>query len=326
MLRWFLTGWFCLIITTVAAEEMLLGLPAPRDAQKPGAIMLHGGGSISDDTFERFIALAGGKNARIVLVPSAGYRVGDYRTERELREALYRRFGSWSSLARTGRIQDFQFLYTDDPRAADDEAFIKPLETATGVWFSGGYQSRLNYRYVGVFPQQTKFQNALREIVARGGIVGGTSVGTAIMPEIITMMDEREHETAPATAVTAHGFGLLTRAIVEQHFDARGGRLERFAGLLRDHTRLDELADRPHAGEHMSGIAVEERTAFIAQGNRVEVLGRGHAHLFLKSNAGRTITWHELVPGDTLQLVRDVQGRGVALREQVQVSASAPQD
>jgi cyanophycinase len=317
MLRIVFVLLFCLVCHSLRAEENLLGLPTPRNADQPGAVMLHGGGRITDETFDRFVELAGGKQARIVLVPSAGFRVGDYRTERELREALFRRYGSWVSLPRAGKAGDFQFLYTDSPADADSSNFVKPLETATGVWFSGGLQSRLNYRYVGVFPEQTRFQKALKGVLERGGIVGGTSAGMAALPEIITLNEEREGVTAPATAVTAHGFGLFHRAIVEQHFDARGGRLERFTGLLRDHARLDELSGRKHIGERMMGIAVEEHTAMIVQGNHIEILGNGHAHLFLKSHVGRTIAWHELVPGDTGLLQRTAQGDRLSREETI---------
>lgn len=191
----------------------LLGMPTPRDPQQPGAVVLHGGGAITADVFNRFVELAGGKNARIVFVPCAGYRREWYDTDEEFLAALGSRYSSWTALVRQGRARSFQFLFTDDPEDADDAEFCKPLETATGVWFSGGWQSRLNYRFVGNFPQQTRFQGLLRHVVERGGVVGGTSAGTAALPEIMTMWDERESEGAPATARTAHGLGLLTKAI-----------------------------------------------------------------------------------------------------------------
>jgi len=95
-------------------------------------------------------------------------------------------------------VADFRFLYTDDPDDADSTAFVKAVHQATGVWFSGGDQLRLNYRFVGKHPAQTKFQIALRRVVERGGVVGGTSAGTAAIPEIMTLWSERMHEAASA--------------------------------------------------------------------------------------------------------------------------------
>lgn len=296
-----IVGGICL---TAAAQDNLLGLPAPRDASRPGAVVLHGGGRLTDDVFERFVELAGSKQARILLVPCAGYRHTAYDSQEQFLEAMQSRFSSWVALESRGRVRSFRFLYTDDPADAAAADFVKPLETATGVWFSGGLQERLNYRFVGEFPAQTRFQAALRRVVERGGVVGGTSAGMAALPEIMTMGQDREYDGSPVTAAPAHGLGLLTRAIVEQHFDGRGGRLERFTGLLRDSARLDALAGRRGVGAHMVGLAVEERTALVAQGHRLEVLGTGNAHVFVKSPAGRTVTWHLLEPGDAVQLTR----------------------
>jgi hypothetical protein len=52
----------------------------------------------------------------------------------------------------------------------------------------------------------------------------------------------------------------------------------------------------------MMGIGVEEPAALVVRGNHLSVLGRGKVHLFLKSNGGRTLTWHELLQGDSATL------------------------
>ena len=283
-------------------DDNILGLPRPDDPMRPGALVLHGGGKVTNDVFDRFLELAGGKKAKIVFVPCAGFRVGDYDSEAELLTALRSRYSGWVGLERDGEVASFQFLYTDTPEDAESTKFVRPLEEATGVWFSGGSQLRLNYRFVGKHPDQTRFQTALLRVVARGGVVGGTSAGTAAIPEIMTLWSEREHDEAPANAVAAHGFGLMSGAIVEQHFDSRGGRLERFLGLFRDSPRLDDLSGRRGTGNHMIGLAVEEPAALVVQGNHLKVLGNGSAHVFLKSAGGRSIVWHELGPRESAVL------------------------
>jgi cyanophycinase len=304
------------------ADESVLGLPTPLDANRPGAIVLHGGGQITADVFERFIDLAGGEEAHIVLVPSAGYRHSDYESEEDFREQMESRFSAWVDLAESGEIASFEFVYTDDADLADNEEFLRPLSRATGVWFSGGDQERLNYRFVGEFPRQTGFQLALRQVLERGGVVGGTSAGMAALPEIMTLHQNNQADNAPLAAVTAHGLGLLSGAIVEQHFNTRVGRLERFTGLLRDTSSLDVLAARDGAGARMVGLAVEERAAMVLQGNRVQVLGEAGSHIFLKSKDGRTITWHRLVSGDAAELRRDAVGVAAVEREDDLLSAA----
>lgn len=234
--------WAIWLAGAARADDNPIGLPAAAEKGRPGAVLLHGGGELSDEVFERFIELAGGKEARIILVPSAGYRHSDYENEQQFLRVMHERFSGWVRLASSGHIRSFEFLYTDDPTDADAADFVRPLEAATGVWFCGGLQPRLNYRFVGAFPEKTRFQAALREVVSRGGVVGGTSAGMAALPEIMTMYQDRKDEGAPATAVAAHGLGLFNGAIVEQHFDGKGGRLERFTGLLRNSAELDKLA------------------------------------------------------------------------------------
>lgn len=290
------------------AEDAILGLPTPRDPDRPGAVMLHGGGRFTSEAFARFVELAGAKQARIVVVPSAGYRRSDFTSDREFIAALHRRFGSWVRLATTGAVQSVEFLSTDDPSAADEVAFVRPLQSATGVWFGGGAQSRLNYRYVGEFPRRTRFQAALREVVARGGIVGGTSAGMAALPEIMAMYQGRDRPDGPLSVVAAHGLGLFDGAIVEQHFDGRSGRLERFTGLLRDSDRLDRLAGRRGTGARMIGLAVEGSTAVILRADHLETLGLGNSHVFVKSPGDRSITWRVLKAGESAALRRDKRG------------------
>ena len=319
LMRSFVCAFFIAGASSLLAQDNLLGLPRPIDPRKPGSVFLHGGGRITNEVFERFWQLAGGREGRIVLVPSAGFRPTDYNTEAEFLSAVGNRYGSWVGLGTRGYVKSFQFLYTDNPKDADDPRFVRALEQATGVWFSGGAQSRLNYRYVGNFPEQSKFQIALRGVIERGGVVGGTSAGMAALPEIMTMYEYRDSTSGPANAVAAHGFGLLQRAIVEQHFDARGGRLERFTGLLRDNARLDQLTLRRGSGEQMIGLAVEEGSGLVARGDKLEVLGYADSHIFVKSDGGRTLSWNRLSPGETAQLRREVPG-AVMRREETTIS------
>jgi cyanophycinase len=297
------------------AEDNVLGLPRPRDPGRPGAVLLHGGGRLGNDAFDRFVALAGGPRARIVLVPSAGFRRGDYDSDESFLTALRTRFSGWLRLAASGKVRSVEFLATDDPKDAEDANFVRLLTTATGVWFSGGAQARLNYRFVGSFPRPSKFQTALREVLERGGVVGGTSAGMAALPEIMTLTQERRWTDGPLRAVAAHGLGLLTGAIVEQHFDTRGGRLERFSGLLRDGEQLDRLAGRDGAGAKMLGLAVEEGTGLVVQADRLEVVGRAQAHVFVKAANDMTLTWHTLNPGNQAVLQRDRRGEVTLVRQ-----------
>ena len=84
---------------------------------------------------------------------------------------------------------------------------------------------------------------------------------------------------------------------------------------MRNSEQLDALAGRRGAGTNMVGLAVEECTALVLQGNQLETIGSASAHVFLKAAAGRTVVWHELAAGETARLDRDAQGAAVLERE-----------
>ena len=293
-----------LVLSGIAGQafaENTFGSPEPIRPDRPGTLLLHGGGRITEEVFQRFVELAGGRSARIVLVPSAGFDTRNFDSRAEFDQAVMYRFNSWVSLKRNGRIADFTILHSEDPDDADSSDFIEPLTKATGVWFTGGDQARLNYRYIGG-DECTRFQTELKNVLRRGGVVGGTSAGTAVIPEIMTLGAEQEREGNPLSARAAHGFGLMDRVIVEQHFDTRLGRLERFLGLLKDNPRLDSLSQRENAGSTMLGLAVDEPGAAELSESRLRAWGPGHIHLFVKRNNGRIVEWHDIEPDESIEV------------------------
>ncbi|MBL8736480.1 MAG: cyanophycinase [Planctomycetes bacterium] len=233
-----------------------------------GTRLLGGGGRLPARVYERFLELAGGKErARIVLIPTASETVDD---PAGLQKALAR----WQ--------QDhpgfqFELLHTRDRQQADDEAFCAPLRTATAVWLGGGAQKNLADAYLG-----TRVERELQALLARGGVVGGTSAGTAIQTR--TMIQEGRENPIVAT-----GFDFVPFAVSDQHFLKRS-RLPRLVRVLGDHPG------------HF-GIGVDEGTAVLLQGRTLEVLGDSKAVLVLPAAAGRPQRVLELAEGEREDLV-----------------------
>jgi cyanophycinase len=163
------------------------------------------------------------------------------------------------------------------------------------MWFCGGDQEPLANLVVDRL-RPTLFQQEVQDIVRRGGAVGGTSAGLAIMPEVMIGGGESA-DGRPARAILSRGLGVMKSVLAEQHFDARNGRIERLTGLLRDHKRLSNFLPtcRPKS---MIGLAVEEDTALITQANHLQVSGRNLAHVFLQTDNPHEIVWHALKSGD----------------------------
>jgi cyanophycinase len=102
-----------------------------------GSLVIVGGGFIPDPIRLRFLDLAGGKKARLVVIPTAselGHRTGTFRS-----------FAYWKAQP----AASVTLLHTLDREKANDPTFVKPLTEATGVWLSGGDQARLTAAYRG---------------------------------------------------------------------------------------------------------------------------------------------------------------------------------
>jgi cyanophycinase len=180
------------------------------------------------------------------------------------------------------------------------------------MWFCGGIQGELARLFVDQL-RPTRFQEEVVNIVRRGGVVGGSSAGLAIMPDVMIEGGQSD-DGLPAQATLSRGMGVMKHVLAEQHFDARTGRIERLTGLLRDHRRLANFSptSRP---KQMIGLAVEEDTALILQANRLRVTGKNLAHVFVQSTDRRTVTWHALKPGDAAFLSQGNEGYVLELDE-----------
>jgi cyanophycinase len=197
---------------------------------KTGALVLVGGGNLPDAVRRRFLELAGGKKARLVLIPSASAQP----------DAPAQSFAFW----KTAPVASVRVLHTTRRRDADDPRFFGVLRDATGVWIAGGDQNRLVALFGG-----TGVERALKDLLRRGGVIGGTSAGASVPCDVMMTGEPK----------AGRGFGLLPGVTVDQHFSSRG-RLSRLRALLHD-----------HPGQF--GIGIDESTAVVIRGRGVSVLG-----------------------------------------------------
>src|SRR3954454_17648004 len=124
------------LILTGAAVVAMLGVnltilatappPGPPQAALPvaggGTLVICGGGGIPETVRDRFLELAGGPKARIVVIPTAhasASRPGGLDGDDE----------PWKSMG-PASVQIFHTLSKTD---ANDEEFVRPLKEATGV-------------------------------------------------------------------------------------------------------------------------------------------------------------------------------------------------
>jgi cyanophycinase len=190
----------------------------------------------------RFVDLAGGARARLVVI-SAAARYADDAGE------TYRHL--FSELT----VGEVRTIPIPDRRAAQDIAAIRDVETATGVFFTGGDQLRLTTLLGG-----TTLLDAVEQIYVAGTVVAGTSAGAAAMSS--TMIAEGDSSDAPkhCTVKMAPGMGLVTGVVIDQHFAQRG--------------RIGRLLSAISQNPSYLGIGVDEDTAVeIRPGQPIRVLG-----------------------------------------------------
>ncbi len=237
-------AWLLLVLAVPAAAA-----PLPPPAPLPGPLVVVGGGKMPDDVRKAFFDLAGGEKAKIVVVPTASEAADDAAKADGF-------LGEWKMLNPTS----VALLHTRDRKTADDPAFSKSLADATGLWFSGGDQAKIAAAYRG-----TAAAKAFHALHARGGVVGGTSAGAAILSDPMITGGKDKADVGP-------GLGFFPGFVVDQHFTQRK-RLARLQGMIADNPSL-------------VGIGIDEGTAVVARGRTFRVIGEGSVSIVMAKGAG----------------------------------------
>jgi cyanophycinase len=210
-----------------------------------GTLVVIGGAEDKDDRcliLKRFVELAGGKQAKLVIVTTATVEPG---VSGEVYCRLFRQLG----------VGDTAVLNVNTRQDARAPRVKEVLERATGIFFTGGDQLRLTSILGG-----TLVDDALHKAYLQGTIIAGTSAGASAMSE--TMIVEGEEAEAPRKNIVqmAPGLGLLREVVIDQHF-AQRGRLGRL---------LTAVAQHPY----VLGLGIDEDTAIIvSHDGSFEVVG-----------------------------------------------------
>ena len=109
-----------------------------------GALVLVGGGANQPSFIQKFVALAGGTGATVVLIPTT---LEDDRLTTDGLDRLRTR------MAEILGVPHIVILHTRDHREADAQAFVEPLRHASGVWVLGGNEEYLMNAYTGTRTQ-----------------------------------------------------------------------------------------------------------------------------------------------------------------------------
>ncbi len=201
--------------------------------------------SPDSDIFRQMVELAGGPEARIVVVPTAsespGQRGRDY-------EALFSVFEPLS-------IHTIHIGERPDAASPD---LIEIIHQTTLFMFAGGDQLRLSSLIGG-----TPLHNALVERYRVGGcVVAGTSAGAAVIPEVMIFQNNRFRLFRKGGIEMTKGLGLIRDAIFDTHFVQR--------------SRISRLVHAVATNPALLGFGIEENTGLcIEDETRATVIGTG---------------------------------------------------
>jgi cyanophycinase len=237
---------------------MLRAMPAtPSPGQaRAGHLLIIGGAEDKlrqRQILARFVSLAGGVDARVVVISTAS-SLGDEATELYL--SLFRQLGITD-------VRGMRPLVRDD---ANDRRLVSMLDDATAIFMTGGNQLRLSSVIGG-----TALGRALAERHRHGAIVAGTSAGaSAIASHMVAFGTSGATPKQRMTQMSA-GLGLLPGVLIDQHFEQRN----RFGRLLA------LVAQSPA----LLGIGIDEDTAALVSPKGIlEVLGKGSVTILDPAN------------------------------------------
>jgi cyanophycinase len=133
---------------------------------------------------------------------------------------------------------------------------LQRLEKSTGLFFTGGNQTRIAGMVGG-----TEFDWLLRRKHRNGMPIGGTSAGAVAMSSTMILGGRSGESPLYQGTEMCPGMEFIPGVIIESHFSQRGrhGRL------------LSAVAQYPHD----LGLGIDEDTAMLVKGNAFQVIGSG---------------------------------------------------
>jgi cyanophycinase len=260
-----------LLVTGTVAQE----IGPPR-----GALVVSGGGDVSGVILERFLELAGGPGAPIVVIPTSSAPDSCY-LDLSIPDCRFDESYSGLRRFRQAGAQNLAVLHTRDRQVANTAEFVEPIRQARGVWLMGGRQWKHADSYLN-----TKVHEELHAVLERGGVIGGSSAGAHVQGDYMNVSRSSANEFAgrrlPAS-LWRQGFKFLRGVAIDVHVLARNRQFD-MVGVIQSHPE-------------MLGIGLDESTAIVVRGDEFEVIGSSYVLVYDNER------WVEADPAETFRTV-----------------------
>ncbi|MFA9216896.1 MAG: cyanophycinase, partial [Sphingomonadaceae bacterium] len=249
-------------------------VPPPKPVLVPpaGNLVIIGGGLRADnaEVWQRIVALAGGKGARIAV-----FGMASINPEKSAQSTINKlnQYGAQAFFMPLG----VTLPNSDYRKAAEDPEVVALIHSATGIYFAGGDQARITQALVRPNGHRTAALEAIWDVYRDGGVIAGSSAGAAIMSTTM-FYDAKPVLDMLKLGITdgkeiAPGLGFIGDDVfVDQHLLVRG----RFARMIPVMLKKG----------YQIGLGIDENSAMVVDARRdVEVIGYSGALLIDLSSA-----------------------------------------
>jgi cyanophycinase len=214
-----------------------------------GILLLEGGCEFQgkmEEPDRKALALAGGKNANVVIIPTAAAPDNNSQRAGNTASQWFRALGARNVTA----------LPIIDKRSADDPELSAELDQATLIYILGGFPGYLAHTL-----NETRCLDALLRAHRKGAVLAGSSAGAMVLCE--WYFD-------PAVKEIKKGFGIQKNVILVPHHDTLG---RSWHSLF-----FDKISGIRYIG-------IDEETGMMnhAGRNRWTVYGKGEITIYLKT-------------------------------------------
>lgn len=287
-------------VVSLAALAVLAGCSKQPEAENhapaTGALVMVGGAlsSSNAEVYQRFIELAGGADAaKVAVIPAASGQPVKYFHQFRTDMARYGVAPEQTTLLPVAVSDDKSTTDEDESNWRDNALqpqWAEQLASYSAVWFLGGDQLNIT---ATLRPDNTDtpLLTAVQALYNRGGVIGGTSAGAAIMSEVMIAAGDswgaltqgltdsysglQDQENGPL--MLSRGLGFFRHGIIDQHFDRKA----RFGRLI--------VATEKHKAAFPLGFGIDEDAALVydAKNAEVQAIGYGAVTLVDVSQASR---------------------------------------
>ncbi len=263
------------------------------NAQKTkGKLFIIGGGNRSDQLMQQLVDLSQFKKTDyIVVLPMSS----------EEPDSAYIYFKDQFKRLTPNSIVMLNF----DKTTVQNPKLNDSLQKAKLIFISGGDQTR----FMNVVVNTAVF-TSIHKAFQNGSIIAGTSAGAAVMSEkMITGNQKLEKEYSGTfdnirydNLETSPGLGLVTKAIIDQHFLRR--------------SRYNRLISAMVEFPHLTGIGIDESTAIIVNGKQISVVGESEVIVMKNPSGVQKMAQNKLISMKKMEMSIYVAGQQFKLENE----------